>query len=63
MDSIIAFAQSLHLVVQLDAATDSFFAGGETHFSVGFCWDSGLAALRTFQSTISFDILINTPIR
>jgi len=29
MDSIIAFAQSLHLVVQLDAATDSFFAGGE----------------------------------
>ena len=39
MDSIIAFAQSLHLVVQLDAATDSFFAGEETHFSVGFCWD------------------------
>ena len=29
MDSILAFAQSLHLVVQLDAATDSFFAGGE----------------------------------
>jgi seryl-tRNA synthetase len=29
MDRILAFAQSLHLVVQLDAATDSFFAGGE----------------------------------
>lgn len=28
MDRILAFAQSLHLVVQLDAATDSFFAGG-----------------------------------
>ena len=29
MDRILAFAQSLHLAVQLDAATDSFFAGGE----------------------------------
>jgi hypothetical protein len=29
MDRILAFAQSLHLVVQLNAATDSFFAGGE----------------------------------
>lgn len=29
MDRILAFAQSLHLVVQLDAATDSFFADGE----------------------------------
>jgi hypothetical protein len=29
MDSIIAFAQSLHLVVQLDASTDTFFASGE----------------------------------
>jgi len=28
-DRILAFAQTLHLVVQLDAATDSFFAGGE----------------------------------
>jgi hypothetical protein len=29
IDRIVAFAQSLHLVVQLDTATDSFFAGGE----------------------------------
>ena len=29
MDRVLAFAQSLHLVVQLDAATDSFFAGGQ----------------------------------
>jgi hypothetical protein len=29
MDRILAFAQSLHLVVLLNAATDSFFAGGE----------------------------------
>ena len=29
MDRIFAFAQSLQLAVQLDAATDSFFAGGE----------------------------------
>jgi len=28
-DRILAFAQTLHLVVQLDAATDSFFAVGE----------------------------------
>jgi seryl-tRNA synthetase len=29
MDRILAFAQSLRLAVQLDVATDSFFAGGE----------------------------------
>jgi seryl-tRNA synthetase len=29
MDRILAFAQSLQLAVQLDVATDSFFAGGE----------------------------------
>jgi seryl-tRNA synthetase len=29
MDNTIAFAQSLHLVVQLDPTTDLFFAGGE----------------------------------
>jgi hypothetical protein len=29
MDRIRAFAQSLHLVVELEAATDSFFTGGE----------------------------------
>jgi len=29
MDRILAFAQSLNLVVQLDTATDSFFTGGE----------------------------------
>ena len=29
MDRILAFALALHLLVQLDPATDSFFAGGE----------------------------------